>query len=48
MTKGATGEATVALALTRFPDSFSVINDLATPFGNLDHVVVGPTGVFIL
>ncbi len=24
------------------------IHDLATPFGNVDHVVTGPTGVFLL
>jgi hypothetical protein len=48
MWKGADGEATVGLRLGDFPDSFRVLNDLTTPFGNLDHVVVGPTGVFVL
>jgi hypothetical protein len=48
MLRGATGEAVVGLALSNFPDEFRIINDLTTPFGNLDHVVVGPTGVFIL
>jgi hypothetical protein len=46
--RGEDGETTVARALARFPDEFYVINDLSTPFGNLDHVVVGPTGVFLL
>ncbi len=46
--RGADGEKKVGLALARFPDDFHVINDLATPFGNLDHVVVGPTGVFVM
>lgn len=46
--KGATGEVVVAEIIAGFPDDFCVINDLATPFGNLDHVVVGPTGVFLI
>jgi hypothetical protein len=48
MMKGAVGEASVGATLGEFPEDFHVINDLATPFGNLDHVVVGPTGVFLL
>jgi hypothetical protein len=48
MRRGATGEIQVGNILADFPDSFCVINDLTTPFGNLDHVVVGPTGVFVL
>ena len=46
--KGATGEAVVARILADFPDNYVVINDLATPYRNLDHVVVGPTGVFVI
>jgi hypothetical protein len=46
--KAAAGEARVGLVLENFPDEFCVVNDLATPFGNLDHVVIGPTGVFVL
>jgi hypothetical protein len=46
--KGATGEQAVARIIDDLPDDFCVIHDLATPFGNLDHVVIGPTGVFIL
>jgi hypothetical protein len=48
MLKGASGEVAVADSLGQFPDEFMVINDLTTPFGNLDHVVVGPTGVFVI
>jgi hypothetical protein len=48
MRRGAEGENLVAARLREFPENFWVINDLTTPFGNLDHVVVGPTGVFIL
>jgi hypothetical protein len=48
MQRGAIGEIGVGAVLEKFPDSFYVINDLTTPFGNLDHVVVGPTGVFVI
>lgn len=48
MMRGATGETAVGGKLGDFPDEFCVINDLTTPFGNLDHVVIGPTGVFVL
>ena len=41
-------EAAVGLALEQFPDEFRVIHDVPTASGNLDHVVVGPTGVFVL
>lgn len=34
--------------LEELPDDFRVIHDLSTPFGKVDHVVVGPTGVFVL
>ncbi len=46
--KAAHGENSVATILKGLPDEFRVINDITTPFGNLDHVVVGPTGVFFL
>jgi hypothetical protein len=48
MQRGAAGEIGVGSILQKFPDNFYVINDLTTPFGNLDHVVVGPTGVFVI
>ncbi|HZF01582.1 MAG TPA: nuclease-related domain-containing protein [Methylomirabilota bacterium] len=48
MRKGATGENVVAQILKDFPESFCVINGLTTPFGDLDHVVIGPTGVYVL
>lgn len=46
--KGATGEAVVGFILNNFPDDFRVINDLTTPFGNIDHVVIGHTGAYII
>lgn len=48
MRKGAVGEKSVALTLSKLPDEFRVVNDVATPTGNLDHVVIGPTGVFVI
>ncbi|MBN2654044.1 MAG: NERD domain-containing protein [Nitrospirae bacterium] len=46
--KGVIGEAVVGYLLDIFPDDYYVIHDLTTPFGNLDHVVVGPTGAYII
>jgi len=45
---GAAGEKSVAHTLSKLPDEFRVVNDVPTPAGNLDHVVVGPTGVFVI
>jgi hypothetical protein len=45
---GAQGEHAVAKELQRFPNSFHVLHDLKTDYGNLDHVVIGPTGVYVL
>lgn len=38
----------MARTLGKLPDEFRVVNDVATPTGNLDHVVIGPTGVFVI
>ena len=46
--QGARGEEVVGVILSRLPDGYRVINDFPTGFGNLDHIVVGPTGVFVL
>jgi hypothetical protein len=46
--RGADGENSVAQELEKFPDEFKVIHDLTTPNGNIDHVVIGSTGVFVL
>ena len=34
--------------LDNFPNDYCVVHDLKTPLGNLDHAVVGPTGVFVI
>lgn len=46
--KGATGEAVVGFILNNFPDDYRVIHDLTTPYGNIDHVVIGPAGTYII
>lgn len=48
MRKGAAGEKSVAHTLSKLPEEFRVLNDVKTPTGNLDHVVIGPTGVFVI
>jgi len=44
--KGATGEALVNYILAGFPDAYRIIPGVETAFGDIDHVVVGPTGVY--
>ncbi len=46
--KGAAGEAVVGFILESIPDDYNVLNDLKTDFGNIDHVVIGPTGVYVI
>ncbi len=48
MQKGAEGEDKVGRILSELPGEFRVINDLPTRRGNLDHVVIGPTGVYVI
>lgn len=45
-TQGAAGELATATTLALLPASFTVVNDLAFNGFNVDHVVVGPTGVW--
>jgi hypothetical protein len=46
--RGASGQILVSQTLDKLPETFCIINDLATLQGDFDHVVIGPTGVFIL
>lgn len=49
--KGAEGERVVAALLAQLPPTWFVLNDIHWPGrqrANLDHVVVGPTGVFVI
>jgi hypothetical protein len=45
---GATGERQTAALLARLPDGWRVAHDIADGRGNWDHVVVGPTGVYVI
>ena len=48
---GAEGEVAVARALESLPDGWVVLHDLAwpgRPRANIDHVVIGPGGVFVV
>jgi hypothetical protein len=47
---GAHGESIVSKQLQRLPESYYIFNDVTPPRnrGNIDHVVVGPTGIFVI
>lgn len=45
---GATGEREVAKALDALPDSYCIVHDISTEYGNLDHIVVCPKGIFAI
>lgn len=45
---GLRGERAVGRALEDLPPTFRVIHDLDTGRGNVDHVVIGPSGVFAI
>ena len=47
--KGWEGEQRVAWELSRLNDEFLLLNDVTLPGvrGNIDHILVGPTGVFV-
>src|SRR6266581_5830303 len=47
--KGLEGEQSVASELSYLNDEFLLLNDVMLPGarGNIDHVLVGPTGVFV-
>jgi len=45
---GAWGEQKTAKELGRLPDPWVVLHDIKTTQGNIDHLVVGPGGVFLL
>ena len=45
---GFLGEHEVAMELERLSEKFTIFNNVNTKRGNLDHVVVGPTGLFAI
>ncbi len=42
------GEWLTAETLKSLPDGYIVINDVTKKLGNVDHVVIGPTGVYVI
>jgi len=46
--QGAEGEERVEAILARLPDDHVVMHDLLGDYGNIDHVVVAPHGVFAI
>jgi nuclease-like protein len=46
--RGILGEEAVADALAGLPSSYWVLHGITTGHGDVDHVVIGPTGVFAL
>lgn len=46
--KGARGEERVAWMLRQLPDRYHVFNDFIAGSAHVDHVVVGPAGVFAI
>ncbi|MGB9937859.1 MAG: nuclease-related domain-containing protein [Methanobacterium sp.] len=48
--KGARGETLVADFLNGLPEGYFVFNDviILNGYGNLDHVVIGPNGIFVI
>jgi hypothetical protein len=45
---GAEGEKATAKALKKLPRGWELVHDIDIGRGNVDHVVVGPPGVFVL
>jgi hypothetical protein len=46
--RGILGEEAVANALAALPSSYWVLHGIHTGHGDVDHIVIGPTGVFAL
>lgn len=46
--RGAKGEDLVGEQLATLPDEYWVFNDLTRLAGDIDHIVIGPTGIFVI
>ncbi|HQF64127.1 MAG TPA: nuclease-related domain-containing protein [Anaerolineaceae bacterium] len=47
--RGAAGEEKVAAILSALGSDFFILHDISSPYGNIDHIVIGrETGVFLL
>lgn len=46
--RGARGEIKVSEKLKDLPDGYNVLHDIAFQGFNVDHIVIGPTGIFVI
>lgn len=48
--KGIKGEEKVIKTLSKLEDNYYLINDVKLPesYGNIDHILIGPNGVFVI
>jgi len=46
--KGEAGERIVSQALEALGDAYYIVHDAEIPGANIDHVVLGPNGIFVL
>ncbi len=46
--KGEAGERLVSQALETLDDTYYIVHDAQIPRANIDHVVLGPNGIFVL
>jgi hypothetical protein len=47
--RGAKGEEKIGELLAGLPEDFRVLHDIESPFGNIDHIVIGKNaGIFLL
>ena len=47
--RGAKGEEKIGELLAALPESFHVLHDIESPYGNIDHIVIGKNaGIFLL
>jgi len=47
--RGAKAEEKVGELLAELPDDYTVLNDIESPYGNIDHIVLGKdSGVFLI
>lgn len=46
--RGAVGDIQVSNILGSLPDEFQIVNDFSLPGNHISHLVIGPTGIFLL
>jgi hypothetical protein len=48
VTRGRDAEIAIAQCLKKLGPKYFIIHDFPLPRGNVDHIVIGPTGVFVI